>query len=41
MKYLAIDIGGTYTKYAVMDENCGFYEKDKIPTAQDNLGILY
>ncbi|MDD3218599.1 MAG: ROK family protein [Lachnospiraceae bacterium] len=37
MKYLAIDIGGTYTKYAVMDENCSFYEKDKIPTAQDNL----
>ena len=37
MKYLAIDVGGTYTKYAVMDENSEFYEKDKVPTATGSL----
>lgn len=37
MKYLAIDIGGTFAKYAVMDEECNFYEKDKVPTRKDTL----
>lgn len=32
MKVLAIDIGGTFIKYAVMDETCKMYEKGKIPT---------
>lgn len=36
MKYLVIDIGGTFTKYAVMDENAAFYEKGKIPTAKES-----
>lgn len=35
MKYLSIDVGGTFTKYAVMDENCEFYKKDKVPTICD------
>ncbi len=38
MKYLAIDVGGTFTKYALMDEDCQFYEKDKVPTEKDSLG---
>lgn len=37
MKYLAIDVGGTFTKYALMDEDCVFYEKDKVPTEKDSL----
>lgn len=37
MKYLCIDVGGTYTKYAVMDEECDFYLKDKVPTVYDTL----
>lgn len=37
MKYLAIDVGGTFTKYALMDEDCMFYEKDKVPTEKDSL----
>lgn len=37
MKYLAIDVGGTFTKYALMDEDCQFYEKDKVPTEKDSL----
>lgn len=37
MKYLVIDVGGTFTKYAVMDENSDFYEKDKVPTAKASL----
>ena len=32
MKYLTIDIGGTFTKYAVMDEDLKIYEKSKVPT---------
>ena len=36
MKYLVIDVGGTFTKYAVMDEQCNFYKKDKTPTIQDS-----
>lgn len=37
MKYLVIDVGGTFTKYAVMDEECTVYLKSKIPTVQDSL----
>lgn len=37
MKYLVIDIGGTFTKYAVMDEECNFYVKDKVATRQESL----
>ena len=36
-KYLVIDIGGTFTKYAVMDESCRFYSKDKIETVKSDL----
>lgn len=32
MKYLVTDIGGTFTKYAVMDEECQIYEKGKVST---------
>lgn len=37
MKYLCIDVGGTFTKFALMDEDCQFYEKDKIPTKKESL----
>ena len=37
MKYLVIDIGGTFTKYAVMDEECYVYTKSKVPTVKDSL----
>lgn len=37
MKYLAIDVGGTFTKYALMDEDCQFYKKDKVPTEKESL----
>lgn len=32
MNYLAIDVGGTFIKYAVITENCSILEKDKTPT---------
>lgn len=37
MTYLAIDIGGTFTKYALMDEQGQFFEKGKFPTVKDSL----
>ncbi len=37
MKYLVIDVGGTFTKYAVMDEDCNVYLKSRIPTVQNSL----
>lgn len=37
MKYLSIDVGGTFTKYALMDEECSFFEKGKIPTEKESL----
>ena len=40
MKYLAIDVGGTFIKYAVITENCSILEKDKTPTKQDSLEIF-
>ena len=36
-KYLVIDVGGTSTKYAVMDEDCNFLEKGKFPSVQEPL----
>lgn len=32
MKVLAVDIGGTFIKYAVMDEDSRMYDKGKVPT---------
>lgn len=47
-KYLVIDVGGTYIKYAIMTKNCEFIEKGKIKTPQDSresfveaIGCLY
>lgn len=37
MKYLAIDVGGTFTKYAVITQECRITEKDKIPTTIEPL----
>ncbi len=34
MRILSVDIGGTFIKYAVMDEMCRFIEKGKVPTPQ-------
>lgn len=34
MKVLAVDIGGTFIKYATMDEDSWMYKKGKIPTPQ-------
>ncbi len=36
-KYLVFDIGGTFTKYAIMDTDCNFYEKNKFPTVLSNM----
>lgn len=36
MCYLAIDVGGTFTKYALMDKNGAILSKDKIPTVPDD-----
>lgn len=42
--YLAIDIGGTFTKYAVMDGNANILSRGKVPTekesAEDFLGMI-
>lgn len=37
MRYLSIDIGGTYTKYAVMSAQGKFLEKGKLPTVKTGL----
>lgn len=31
-KYLVLDVGGTYTKYALMNEEGKFLEKGKLPS---------
>ncbi len=36
MRVLVLDIGGTFTKYACMDEAMRFLERGKIPTPQDS-----
>ncbi len=35
--YLVIDIGGTFTKYAIMDAESNFVYQDKMPTEQKDL----
>lgn len=37
MNYLAIDVGGTFIKYAVITDECDIKEKSKIPTPQEGL----
>lgn len=37
MNFLTIDIGGTFTKYAVMDEHCVISQRGKVPTVSDTL----
>lgn len=34
--YLAIDVGGTFTKYAIMDENGTILKKSKVPTEKES-----
>lgn len=40
MNYLAIDVGGTFTKYAVITDECFISMKDKTPTRQDSLEVF-
>lgn len=37
MKVLVLDVGGTFMKYAVMDENVEITEKGKVPTPLDTI----
>lgn len=37
MNYAVIDVGGTFTKYAVMTEDGEFLRKGKVPTETDDL----
>lgn len=37
MNYLAIDVGGTFTKYAIISDKCKIVIKDKIPTSLESL----
>ena len=37
MNYLAIDVGGTFTKYAVVTKKCEILHKDKFPTKKEKL----
>lgn len=36
MRYLVIDIGGTFTKYAIMNEQGEFLSKGKVPTRKED-----
>ena len=36
MKILVIDVGGTFIKYAVMNESAEVFQRGKIPTPQDS-----
>ena len=36
MKILVIDVGGTFIKYAVMNESAEIFQRGKIPTPQDS-----
>ena len=40
MNYLAIDVGGTFIKYAVITDQCSNSVKDKTPTRQDSMEIF-
>lgn len=37
MDFLVLDVGGSYIKYAVMNEKVEFIEKGKVPTPMDNI----
>ncbi len=37
MRYLGIDVGGTFTKYAVMDENGQIFSKSKVKSINENI----
>ena len=37
MKILAIDVGGTFTKYAIIDEKLNITNKDKTKTIANSL----
>lgn len=37
MNYLAIDVGGTFTKYAIITDECQILEKDKVSTVMEPL----
>ena len=39
-QYLVFDIGGTFVKYALMNENADILENDKIPTCKDSAEAL-
>ena len=39
-KYLVYDIGGTFIKYALMDEACSVIEQGKVPSPTDSLDHL-
>ena len=34
-KILTVDVGGTFTKYAVMNDSAKIFERGKIPTPLD------
>lgn len=36
MKILTVDVGGTFIKYAVMNEQANFFQRGKIPTPRDS-----
>ena len=36
-QYLAFDLGGTFIKYALMNENAEILEQGKVPAATDSL----
>lgn len=38
--YLAFDIGGTFIKYGILDDNGNIIEKSKIPTINDREILL-
>lgn len=40
MNYLAIDVGGTFIKYAIITDDCRILKKDKLPTGEDSLDHL-
>lgn len=40
MKYLVFDAGGTFIKYAIMDEKANIYDKSKVPTPQGDFCTL-
>ncbi|MGL4796804.1 MAG: ROK family protein [Paraclostridium sp.] len=39
-KYICLDIGGTYIKNSIIDENGNIIEKGKVPTIKDEIDIL-